>query len=103
MDIVGEGLQELVSICSTALCVLDVQSAHAAAKSDSFRSEFEEQAAVIMCRAQAMKLERLELVGLEDELPQGPLLKLVTVTEILDREALKAQLFSDCPPKTVDQ
>ena len=62
-----------------------MQSAHAAAKGGSFRSKFEQQATVISCRViQFGELERLEVMGLEDELPQWPLLQLVLVPEPLD-------------------
>ena len=48
------------------------------------------------------KFEGFELVCLEDELPQRPLLQLVLVVEILDNEVLEALLFVDCTPKLVN-
>ena len=59
-------------------------------------------AAVIIGRGiQVGELERVEVMSLEDELPQWPLLKLVLVGKPVDREALEALLLVDCTPKVV--
>ena len=76
MGIVGEGLKKLVAICCTATCPIDVQCVHAAAKGDSLCGEFEDLISVLRCsvRSNVCELEELEVVCLEDELPQRPLL-----------------------------
>ena len=48
------------------------------------------------------ELEGLEVVCLEDELSQWPLLELVLVTEKLDGEVLQAYLFVNCAPELVE-
>ena len=59
-DIVSEGLQKLLAICCTGVCVLDMQHVQAAAKGNNLSYKFEEQAAVIICRpTQVCKLEVL--------------------------------------------
>ena len=60
-------------------------------------------AAVIIRRVkQVCKFEGFELVCLEDELPQRPLLQLVRVPEIIDNDVLEALFFVDCTPKLVN-
>ena len=69
----------------------------------SLSSDFEELAAVASCRSRKEeKFEGFEVVCLEDELPQRPLLQLVLVPEILDNEVLEALLFVYCAPKLVN-
>ena len=100
---VSDGLHELFAICATAVCPLDVQGAKTSARIDCLRSEFEELAAVIICRERKLeKFEGFEVVCLEDELPQRPLLQLVLVPEILDNEVLEALFFVDCAAKLVN-
>ena len=100
--VVSDSLHELIAIFGTAACILDVQGAKATARSDSLGSEFEKLAAVITCRGnQFVKFEGFEVVCLEHELPQRPLLQLVLVTEMIDNEVLEALLFVDCSPKLV--
>ena len=95
--VVCDGLHEIVSICAAAICPFDVQGANASARIDCLRSEFDELSNVIIFRfVEVVKLEGLEVVYLEDELPQRPLLQLVLVPEIIDRQVLEALLFVDC-------
>ena len=79
-----------------------MQRVEAVAISGNLSSEFEELTAVIICRInQGGNFEGFEVVCLEDELPQRPLLQLVLVRENLDIEVLEAFLFVDCAPKLV--
>ena len=55
----------------------------------------------MICRAKFDDLERLELMGLDQEQPQWPLLKLVGVHESLNGELLEAWLLVDCASKLV--
>ena len=98
---IGEHLHEFVAICCTAACMLNVQSLKASAGDGSLSNEFEQLASVFISGIQAGKFEVLKLVGLEDELPQRPLLKLVLVREALDGQPLKAQLLVDCTSELV--
>ena len=79
-----------------------MQGAKTSARIDCLRSEFEELAAVLSCRAKKGKFEGFKVVCLEDELPQRPLFQLVLVPERLDNEVLEALLFVDCAPKLVN-
>ena len=68
-----------------------MQRVEAVAISGNLSSEFEELAAVIICRiSQDGNFEGFEVVCLEDELPQRPLLQPVLVSVILDNEILEA-------------
>ena len=90
-DIVSEGLQKLLAICCSGACPLDMMRVQTAAKVDNLSCKFEEQAAVFFCRViQVCELQVLEVMCLKDELPQGPLFKLVLAPDLLDSEALKA-------------
>ena len=80
-----------------------MQRVEAVAKSGNLSNEFEELAAVIIRRFnQGVNFEGFEVVCLEDELLKRPLLQLVLVPVILDKEILEALLFVDCTPKFVN-
>ena len=80
-----------------------MQRVEAFAISGNLSSEFEELAAVIICRiSQDGNFEGFEVVCLEDELPQRPLLQLVLVLQIPDGQVLEALLFVDCTPKLIN-
>ena len=100
--VIGEHLHEFVAICCTGACILNVQSLKATAGGGSLSNEFEQLASVFISGfPQVGKFEVLKLVGLVDELPQRPLLKLIIVPEALDGQLLKAQLLVDCTSKLV--
>ena len=80
-----------------------MQRVEAVAESGNLSNEFEELAAVIIRRFnQGVNFEGFEVVCLEDELLKRPLLQLVLVPVIFDKEILEALLFVDCTPKVVN-